>query len=87
MTNLCISMILYHEVKRSYRSSAKRVVTLENNLRDNGRVAFAEIDEVAVWSFVTTTGGHPCKRTHVILKKMVSLGVILSAEISCRMRM
>ena len=44
-------------------------VPLENNIWDNQRVAVAETDEVAVWSFVTKTDGRPCKHTHVILKK------------------
>ena len=44
-------------------------VPLENNVWANERVAVAETDEVAVWSFVTKTDGSPCKHTHVMLKK------------------
>ena len=44
-------------------------VPLENNVWANERVAVAETEEVAVWSFATKTDGRPCKHTHVILKK------------------
>ena len=44
-------------------------VPLQNNIWDNERVAVAETDEVAVWSFVTKTDGRPCKHMHEILKK------------------
>ena len=44
-------------------------VPLEIKVWANERVAVEETEEVAVWSFVNKTDGHPCKHTHVILKK------------------
>ena len=44
-------------------------VPLEIKVWANESVAVAETEEVAVYSFVNKTDGHPCKHTHVILKK------------------